>query len=755
MIKRINHIKNFGVFQNYRRTGDIQDFAKLNIIYGWNYSGKTTISRIFQHFERDEKTPDYDKAEFELEDYNSNKFNEQKQKIDNLLIRTFNSDFIKDNLKWDGSSFDAIQVLFLGKDAIKAEKEIKKKKEKQIKVDGIKKALIEEVDYLEKKVLDGLTYKASQIKNTLRLVYAYTRTQIRPTFDSIKSDHKKHLLSTTDVAKLLPIATASDTDKLPVLSDFNPTLTLTDNIEKVKELVKEVPALSKTLEYFIKNPEIANWVEKGLPIHKIKTTCEFCGNAIERKRIADLMAHFSKDLKNHKDELTRLIGVLTESKIISPTYQKRDFYKDLWTEFNTANNTLIKESIKSYNNQIDNLIKIVETKFEKPFEKITKLNDVNDCTSKLETDIENYNKVITSNTKQTNKFDTAKSEAIESLKEHYTAEFIEDIKLSKKENKITLYKSRIENFKNLNVTLTDEIDILEAEISQAQKGREQINDYISQFLGRDEIKVEVVKEGGKDRFTLKREKSKAKNLSEGEKTAIAFSFFLTKLLEIKDFNKTIVFIDDPISSLDSNHIFQVNAILKDFFFHKEDENSSWELKCKQLFVSTHNFDFFSLLKELPSSKISLQKNFYQVRRINRDEAVLEKLPKSLQLYSSEYHFLFEELYTFNKSSNKGDYETLMGVPNAVRRFVELYTYSRLPGNSSSTVDQRADKLWGRERSKRILKVLHYFSHANNIDRMIRNSDLICDIENAVADLMVELKEDKKHYEELKKSIKNS
>ena len=128
MIKRINHIKNFGVFQNYRRTGDIQDFTNLNIIYGWNYSGKTTISRIFQHFERTEKNPDYSTAEFEIENHNGDKFNEQKQLIDDRLIRTFNSDFIKNNLKWDGSNFDAIQVLILGEDAIEAEKKINKKK---------------------------------------------------------------------------------------------------------------------------------------------------------------------------------------------------------------------------------------------------------------------------------------------------------------------------------------------------------------------------------------------------------------------------------------------------------------------------------------------------------------------------------------------------------------------------------------------------------------------------------------------------
>ena len=753
MIKRINHIKNFGVFQNYQRSGDIQDFANLNIIYGWNYSGKTTISRIFQHFERTEKNPDYSSAEFELENHNGDKFNEQKQSIDNRLIRTFNVDFIRDNLKWDGSSFDAIQVLLLGEDAIEAEKAIKEKTTKKYRYSEKKKEVSGVIDNLNNAILDGLSAKASQIKTSLRLVSAYTRTHIKLVFDAIKTDYKPHLLSNTDVAKLLPIATASDTDKLPILAEYNPTLLLTENINKVKELVIKVPELSKTIDYFIQNPEVANWVEKGLPIHKEKSSCEFCGNTIEQDRITDLMAHFSEDLKNHKTLLTELIESLTSSKISNPPYSKRDFYKDLWTEFNIANDALKNDSIKDFNKQIENLIKIVKTKFEKPFEKIENLKNVIDNTSQLKTGIENYNKIIILNTAKTNKFDTAKTEAIEILKKHYAAEFIDTIKLSEKERKISRFTLRIENFKRLIDALTTEIDILEAQISQAQKGREQINKYISQFLGRDEIKVEVIKESNKDRFTLKRANSEAKNLSEGEKTAIAFSFFLTKLKEIKDFDKTIVYIDDPISSLDSNHIFQVNAILKSFFFSNQNVDNAWKLKCKQLFVSTHNFDFFTLLKELPTSKNFLQKFFYQVRRIHKSESVFEKLPKSLVQYSSEYHFLFEELYNFNKSTDKGDYSTLMGFPNAVRRFVELYTYSRLPGNSSSTVDQRADTLWGEEKSKRIIKVLHYFSHANNIDRMIRNSDLICDIENAVADLMVELKEDEKHYAELKKALK--
>ena len=70
-------------------------------------------------------------------------------------------------------------------------------------------------------------------------------------------------------------------------------------------------------------------------------------------------------------------------------------------------------------------------------------------------------------------------------------------------------------------------------------------------------------------FNLFRGTELAKNLSEGEKMAISFSHFMVTLKSIESEDKlkeSIVFIDDPMSSLDGNHIFQINAILKDFFY---------------------------------------------------------------------------------------------------------------------------------------------------------------------------------------------
>ena len=266
--------------------------------------------------------------------------------------------------------------------------------------------------------------------------------------------------------------------------------------------------------------------------------------------------------------------------------------------------------------------------------------------------------------------------------------------------------------------------------------------------------MHITNENGIERFTLKRREELARNLSDGEKTAIAFSFFITELLSIDNFKNSIIYIDDPISSLDNNHIFQVNALLKDFFFEimDIDGNNKLILKCKQLFISTHNFNFFNLLKELPKSK-SVKKNYYQIRKINSNNSTLESMDKALKNYNSEYHYLFSKLYEYHLLEDKSDYNSLMSIPNLVRRFVELYTYSRLPTNDSTSVDNRATVLWGAENAKRILKVLNYFSHSNNIERMMSNSDLICDIEYAISDLVSLLKKDSLHYNELLKSIK--
>jgi len=553
----------------------------------------------------------YPDAEFELEDYDGNKGNQQNLDINGLEIKVFNSDFIRDNIHLEGESFNPI--LLLGEDTKKAEDDIKEKSEKLIRLKTIENNLNMEYTNIEKQILTGLSNRASSIKETLQIVQAFTRTHIKPIFDEIKDDYVSFIKPDQEVPNILKQATASENDKLPKKDDYSAELVLTNLITEAEQLLQEVPEFSATVQYFIDNPDVANWVEKGLPLHEEKEKCEFCGNDLDPEHIKTIAAHFSEDLKNHKKRLTDFITQIKESKISNPDLQKSDFYKEYWCSFEEKNSAL-KEDIKLYNKQLDKIVKLVETKNEKPFQAITDLSNIENRDELIKVKIADYNGVVKNNREKTDEFDNAKSEAIEALKKHYTAKFVDEIELEKKNEKTELYKARETKFQELQTKLEGEIKKLESEVSKAHKGSEKLNEYISKFLGRDEINVVVEKEQGKERFRLKRKEAKAVNLSEGEKTAIAFSFFLTKLLECKDLEKVVVYIDDPISSLDSNHIFQVNAVLKDFFFRKENEEDVHPkiLNCMQLFLSTHNFDFFSLLRELPVPK-DFNRFYFQVK----------------------------------------------------------------------------------------------------------------------------------------------
>ena len=103
-IKRINKIKNMGVFSEYHRNGDICDFEEKNIIYDWNYSGKTTLSRLISYLDKDTVIDeDYKNIEFEVELSDGSKINNTNISTSPLLVKVFNSDFVKNNLHFDSS----------------------------------------------------------------------------------------------------------------------------------------------------------------------------------------------------------------------------------------------------------------------------------------------------------------------------------------------------------------------------------------------------------------------------------------------------------------------------------------------------------------------------------------------------------------------------------------------------------------------------------------------------------------------------
>ena len=132
----------------------------------------------------------------------------------------------------------------------------------------------------------------------------------------------------------------------------------------------------------------------------------------------------------------------------------------------------------------------------------------------------------------------------------------------------------------------------------------------------------------------------------------------TSLLDEKHpLRDTTVIVDDPMGSLDANHLFNTYSFIKT-------KLSS----CYQLFVMTHNYEFYSLIKEWALDdeknkwKQKLQKDWnkwsiYLIRRTDDGSSTIEPIPPELLRFKSEYHYLFSTLLKFHEAS-VADYDYL-------------------------------------------------------------------------------------------------
>lgn len=122
MFKSIKSIKNFGIFKDTKMNAG-QPFLQFNLIYGFNYSGKTTLSRIFRAMQQGHLHEDFSDANFTVEfnggvSISSASLNPIKN------LRVFNSDYIKDNVNFIDSSVNP--VLIVGEPNIELEAELKR-----------------------------------------------------------------------------------------------------------------------------------------------------------------------------------------------------------------------------------------------------------------------------------------------------------------------------------------------------------------------------------------------------------------------------------------------------------------------------------------------------------------------------------------------------------------------------------------------------------------------------------------------------
>lgn len=125
-IKRIEKITDYGILKNYDGCST-KKFRRNNIIFGWNYSGKTTLSRIFRSLEKRQVHPDFADGAFVIGCDNENRIHSTDLSEHTLKVRVFNNDYVRENLELEECPDDIEPIMvMLGEENIELQKKIKR-----------------------------------------------------------------------------------------------------------------------------------------------------------------------------------------------------------------------------------------------------------------------------------------------------------------------------------------------------------------------------------------------------------------------------------------------------------------------------------------------------------------------------------------------------------------------------------------------------------------------------------------------------
>ena len=751
-IEQISKIINHRIFSNFVWPQSLPDFKEKNLFYGWNGTGKSTLSNLFRLIEKQAPIPDGDgQVEFII---NGKEVNGENLGMSQELpqVRVFNKDFIAENVFT--SHGGVTPILFLGKKNIEKQEKLEKLKRNIEKTKNKKDEKDKEKGELEKALEQFKTEQAGKIKELLRsggdnAYYNYNKRSYKDKCDELfklsPAERKAKILNESDFDAHKKKKESASMETIDILNfNFPDTQKLTNQIVP---LLKET-VVSSVIETLKDDQELSGWVKTGLTKHKKDNSCNclFCGQPLPNDRIQELEAHFNDKYNAFIDKIEKQsVAVKSAIEDLKPSTIPNELalYEHLKSKFNTRYEDLDKEigRIKKY---LESLLATLNDKLQKPFQSIERSFDV--CTGNVNV-VSDLNAVIEEHNRETNGFEVAISTARTALEESMLVKELPEYE-KKKDN--------IEKANEASNELSAEYSSLEAEVLKIKKDidehsrpADELNDDIRSYLGRDELTFEIQGTG----YQIIRNKAPAKNLSEGEKTAIAFLYFL-KSLGDKSFSlsKGIVVIDDPVSSLDSNALFHAFAFMKD---RTKDVG--------QLFIFTHNHSFFRQIKNwfnhLPDQN---KKNpdvrpgsFYMLTSSTNGghRSSISELDSLLHKYESEYHYLFSLVYKAANSEAKTNLQQNYHLPNIARRLLESFLAFRQPSKTGELLQQLELIEFDVAKKTRIIRFLHTYSHAEKISDPEDDSSILIETKQILNNLLELIKkDDERHFDQMKKLV---
>jgi wobble nucleotide-excising tRNase len=777
------------------RGNNVQDFKRLNILYGRNYSGKTTLSRILRALETGRMPSNYVGSKFIVR---GDKGDVTQASIANhgYDVRVYNRDFVSDNLSFliNQTIGEEIKTFaIVGEKNKEIEDEIAaiqaklgsfesktglrhdldtKKKERDRTQNNHKDA----VDALEDKLRSHANVKIKQNRTYGPAVY---------NIESIKKD-----IIAVKKAGFKPLTTEEQATKVNLLKqealpDITDTVSISLKIESIRQVAEGLLSKSikptQVIQELLNETALQTWVKQGIPLHKDKRdTCAFCRQKLPHDIWQVLDSHFSQessDLESLIDSCLTLIATEIDAIPSFLAVSGDKFYAEERVSFEASKKTL-NECLTVYKQDLEALKAALDKRKNTLFQPVAMPLSKHDSAA-IQKCADDINDLIVKSNGRASSLESDKGSAREALRLTDVASFIGDINYETELTRIAGLKADADTANTAYTNVEAEIGKLEADSIRLQgqqkderKGAERVNSLLNHFFGHDGIKLEAKDSEEKNavKFEITRDGNSAYNLSEGECSLIAFCYFMAKLEEPDSKGKDlIIYIDDPISSLDGNHIFFMFSLIESLIarpFKNSDGSNGY--RYSQLFISTHNMDFLKYLKRLSIPKKKVPAGEGKTKSVDDSEHFMVErngptsnimlMPSYLKDYITEFNYLFHQIYKCrNQDAAQGTHEPFYGFGNNLRKFLEAFLFFKFPyHDDKNDAFERIKKFFGDEDATAIVlanRLNNEFSHLESApDRGFRPVEIpeITKVANYVLDKIYAA--DPHQYNALLKSI---
>lgn len=703
------HIKKLNSFTSFCGLDAItqnNEFSDYNVIFANNGVGKTSTTRAFEllidknnHISKYQTINSSSKPEVSFLLNNGSNVNISEISLAQNLsfnIEIYNSDFLLNNAPF-GSEFglkkldDKIIVLegsTVGEESKEIEKlktEIEAKNKRQFEIVGDNTSNPENIGEINQLNSQNIVLD----KEIEKIRKEVTSTLIQISIDDIKIDDKELIegkMFTYDEEKLVELNNE--------FSSLNQALKAFDSLEEInlpnfnfilnKNKIDELFVFDKEKEAGFVSENIKNHIIKvgtkflqdGINIIENNSleACPFCTQIIENNILNEYTNYFNEKIKLFDSASLEMYNYLSADKenlknekqmILKRFEQYKSFLTD---DFEESKNTL-NESIDKLFIKIDKLLEIVSLK-----KGINNKDLYNEVLSEINIIVEKIKNILllTKNILEDKKTQSLK---LEKLKQD-----LKLLKISKgkkesfkfqKEKSINLQK--INNLQNEKNKIKSEIDNLGLKLQSLQaKQRPEIsviNGYLkalnlSKYSINSDYKITI------NTSIVENDNLKIV-LSEGEKTTITFAYFMARLKSY--YNKStlknlVIVIDDPISSLDENRIYNTSYIVSKINQEIAGEILKDNKDKAQVFVFTHSHIFMTNLIRILENHV----NYYQLLR---DDLKLElDLKNNVAGYFDTFFLMvFKDIYNFaNESNIVENFDKAINNGNKIRILLESF-----------------------------------------------------------------------------------